>query len=128
MLRIAAARDPLEALVGAHFNKQALLDDGVLQAAPFLQQPALTLHRLGGHMKKQAVPIGQLASLVARFDRRRLSVRHHPLPPIDVDGSGTEWTTIESKTAQTPASARFADYNGSMRIEEWRKGWDSNPR
>lgn len=22
--------------------------------------------------------------------------------------------------------ARFADDNGSMRIEEWRKGWDSN--
>lgn len=80
MLRIAAARDRLEALVGAHFNKQALFDDGVLRAAPFLQQPARTLYRLGGHMKTLAVALGQLASRVARFCRRRLSVRQHVLP------------------------------------------------
>ena len=77
---------------------------------------------LGSHMKKQAVPIGQLASLVARVGRLYLSVRHHPLPPIEVDGSETGCTTSEPKTLQTSTSARFAEDNGSMPIEEWRKG------
>lgn len=41
-----AARNSLEALVEAHFSNQVLLGDGVLRAAPFLQQLARIIHRL----------------------------------------------------------------------------------
>ena len=63
-------------------------------------------------MEEQAVFNGQLVGFLTRFYRPHLSIREHPMAPLEMDRGGNGRTTIGSKTAQLPNCPRAC---GAMR-------------